>query len=141
MAHVPDLSVKGWITNPMEKADKLMAHFYAAEHSQSNLFPNDVHSFVYILQKNLNQPTELRFDLEQNLRTYFNKYFLNTVVDVTLTDIPGSASKQNVNITMAFESADGQRWDLSNVAEINGSLFERYSHYNNTGNLIVQEQL
>jgi hypothetical protein len=33
MPNVPDLSVKGWITSPLEKADKLLAHFYAAEFS------------------------------------------------------------------------------------------------------------
>ena len=77
MPNVPDLSVKGWITSPLEKADKLLAHFYAAEFSQSNLFPEDVHSFTYILQKNLNNQKGLEVDLVDSLTRYFNKYFIN----------------------------------------------------------------
>lgn len=133
MPNVPDLSVKGWITNPLEKADKMLAHFYAAEFSQSNLFPNDVHSFTYILQKNLNKPKELEADLTDQLTRYFNKYFLNTAVTVTVTDDANSGSKQTVNISLTFETSDGKKHDLVDVTTVKGSLFERYTHLNNTG--------
>ena len=135
MAKVPDLSVKGWITTPLEKADKLLAHFYAAEYSQSNLFPNDVHSFTYILQKNLGNPRGLEQDLMESLTSYFNKYFRNTMTTVSVTDDNGSSSKQTVTITMLFETPDGSRYDLSEVVNVKDSLFERYTHLNNTGSL------
>lgn len=133
MANVPDLSVKGWITNPLEKADKMMAHFYAAEFSQSNLFPKDVHSFVYLLQKNLNKPTDLQYGLEEVLTKYFNKYFQNTVVMVTVEDDAGSATKQTVTISLTFETSDGKKFDLTEISSVEGSIFERYVHLNNTG--------
>lgn len=133
MPNVPDLSVKGWITSPLEKADKLLAHFYAAEFSQSNLFPEDVHSFTYILQKNLNNQKGLEVDLVDSLTRYFNKYFINATATATVTDDVGSASKQTVTITMTFETPDGKKFDLSDVVAVKGSLFERYTHLNNTG--------
>ena len=133
MANVPDLSVKGWITSPLEKADKMLAHFYAAEFSQSNLFPDDVHSFTYILQKNLNNQKGLEVDLVDSLTRYFNKYFLNASVIVIVTDDNDSGSKQTVTISMTFETPDGKRFDLSDVVNVNGSLFDRYTHLNNTG--------
>ncbi len=133
MANVPDLSVKGWITSPLEKADKMLAHFYAAEFSQSNLFPDDVHSFTYILQKNLNNQKGLEVDLVDSLTRYFNKYFLNASVIVIVTDDHDSGSKQTVTISMTFETPDGKRFDLSDVVNVNGSLFNRYTLLNNTG--------
>lgn len=133
MANVPDLSVKGWITSPLEKADKMLAHFYAAEFSQSNLFPDDVHSFTYILQKNLNNQKGLEVDLVDSLTRYFNKYFLNASAIVNVTDDHDSGSKQTVTISMTFETPDGKRFDLSDVVNVNGSLFNRYTHLNNTG--------
>ena len=133
MPNVPDLSVKGWITSPLEKADKLLAHFYAAEFSQSNLFPDDVHSFTYILQKNLNNQKGLEVDLVDSLTRYFNKYFLNASVIVIVTDDHDSGSKQTVTISMTFETPDGKRFDLSDVVNVNGSLFNRYTLLNNTG--------
>ena len=133
MANVPDLSVKGWITSPLEKADKMLAHFYAAEFSQSNLFPDDVHSFTYILQKNLNNQKGLEVDLVDSLTRYFNKYFLNASAIVIVTDDNDSGSKQTVTISMTFETPDGKRFDLSDVVNVNGSLFDRYTHLNNTG--------
>lgn len=139
MANVPDLSVKGWIITPLEKADKLLAHFYAAEKSQSNHFPNDVHSFTYILQKNLNNEQGLRYDLSDSLVKYFNKYFKNTKVEITVTDDTGSASKQTVGIMLTFETDDGRRWDLNDISTVNGSVFERYAHLNNTGTLLQNE--
>ena len=133
MANVPDLSVKGWITSPLEKADKMLAHFYAAEFSQSNLFPDDVHSFTYILQKNLNNQKGLEVDLVDSLTRYFNKYFLNASAIVIVTDDHDSGSKQTVTISMTFETPDGKRFDLSDVVNVNGSLFNRYTLLNNTG--------
>ena len=133
MANVPDLSVKGWITSPLEKADKMLAHFYAAEFSQSNLFPDDVHSFTYILQKNLNNQKGLEVDLVDSLTRYFNKYFLNASAIVIVTDDNDSGSKQTVTISMTFETPDGKRFDLSDVVNVNGSLFNRYTLLNNTG--------
>lgn len=141
MAHVPDLSVKGWITNTLEKADKLLAHFYAAEYSQSNLFPNDVHSFTYILQKNLNNPSGLEYDLNDQLARYFNKYFNNTQVIAKVTDDQGSASKQTVTIMLTFQTPDGKTWDISDVTTVKGSLFERYTQLNNTGVLTTEDDL
>ena len=133
MANVPDLSVKGWITSPLEKADKMLAHFYAAEFSQSNLFPDDVHSFTYILQKNLNNQKGLEVDLVDSLTRYFNKYFLNASAIVIVTDDHDSGSKQTVTISMTFETPDGKRFDLYDVVNVNGSLFDRYTLLNNTG--------
>ena len=133
MAYVPDLSIKGWITNPLEKADKLIAHFYAAEQSQSNYFRNDVHSFTSILQRNLGNQTGLVSDLTSELTKYFGKYFTNVQVSVRVTDSPGSSSKQNVDMSISFEDVDGKKYDLSKVIELADSLFEKYTHLNNTG--------
>ena len=34
---------------------------------------------------------------------------------------------------MTFETPDGKKFDLSDVVTVKGSLFERYTHLNNTG--------
>ena len=134
MPHVPDLSVKGWISTAEEKADKLLAHFYAAEKSQSNLFPNDVHSFPYILQKNLNNPLGLETELASELKAYFGKYFDSVAVTVKVRDETEGSSRQYVEFSISY-SQDGKSYDLVDIKHLDNSLFERYYHYNNTGEL------
>lgn len=132
MVGIPDLSPKGWVTNPLEKADKLMAHFYAAEYSQTNLFPNDIASFTYILQKNLNNPLGLEEDLRNELRRYFSRYFDEVNVEVKVKDSLGSGSKQIVEFSLRFQQ-DGKDYDLTDIKDLNHSDFEKYYTYNNTG--------
>jgi hypothetical protein len=132
MTGIPDLSPKGWVTDPVEKADKLMAHFYAAEYSQTNLFPNDVSSFTYLLQNNLGDEKGLEDALSNELKKYFSKYFDNVSTYVKVHDDPDSGSKQTVEFSISF-SQNGKQYDLLKTKELSESLYERYYKLNNTG--------
>ena len=92
-----------------------------------------VYDMDQVEEKNLNNQKGLEVDLVDSLTRYFNKYFINATTTVTVTDDAGSASKQTVTIAMTFETPDGKKFDLSDVVTVKGSLFERYTHLNNTG--------
>lgn len=81
---LPSLSQAGWIVDPVTKADRMMAHFYAANKSQGALYtPNAVISLPWLCQKYGHDIPKLCKNAQDALTDYFNRYFDSCEVDIT----------------------------------------------------------
>ncbi len=85
---VPSLSPQGWIVSPAEKADKLFAHIYAAQYSQSHLYPGQITSLQYLVKQYGNEPVEMTLQLQKWLDRYLRRYYPSGV-DVRISNDDG----------------------------------------------------
>lgn len=83
---VPTLSSAGWVTAPADKADKLMAHFFEAEKSQTVLYGDNVSSLQWLIQHYGDKPAAMTQELRGALERYLRRSYPAVTVDVQMRD-------------------------------------------------------
>lgn len=83
---VPSLSAAGWITAPADKADKLMAHFFEAEKSQTYLYGDNVSSLQWTVEQFGHNPNAMTQELRTTLERYLNRYYTSSTINVSVVD-------------------------------------------------------
>lgn len=83
---VATMTRRGFITDPVEKVDFILAHFFETLPSQSWLFRNENVSVQSLVAKHTGDPLGLISDLNDKLNTVFLKYFSSAQVSVELAN-------------------------------------------------------
>lgn len=132
---LPTFSPGGWITNPLEKADFMLAYFFETQKSQTHFHKNLVTSYQSILADN-KSPGQLASDLESKLGDYLKTQFQNVQIEVRV--IPANDNPNNNELTVeigcSFDSL-GVRYTLSHIIELLGTQVKRINRLNETGEL------
>ncbi len=128
---LPTLSTDGWVTSTPQKVDYLLAHFYAAEMSQTLLFPKNVHSFVDLVQRYKADIINLGAQVQESLRSYFAAYFPSVTVRVQCRDQPEKPGFVAVHMFIEVRNAEGQSYNAARVADIQDSKIMQISALNN----------
>lgn len=128
---LPTLSTDGWITSISQKVDYMLGHFYAAESSQTLMFPRNVHSLVDLVQRYKDDQINLGTQIQDSLRRYFSAYFPSVTVRVQCRDQPEKPGFIAIHIFVEVRNAAGQTYNAASVADLEDSKIMRISAINN----------
>ena len=128
---LPTLSTDGWVTSTAQKVDYMLGHFYAAEITQTQLFPNNVHSFVNLVQRYKDNLVELSSQVQDSLRRYFGAYFPAVKVRVLHRDMPDRPGQVALHMFIEVTDKDGGSYNAARVAELEDSKIMKISAINN----------
>ena len=126
----PSLSEDGWVDSTPRKADYMMAHFVAADFSQSYNYIGNIVSFPYILATNQGDMPGILSSTQQSLMSFFSHYFAQVSVDVTETDT-GESSKAAISIAIAFVDYQGKQYNFAKLIKTMNSKFMEIIDINN----------
>lgn len=112
----PDLSVDGWINEPLKVANKLLLDFFTSLHSQSNLFMNNINSYSQLIYTYGDKPQELADNTRSVLSKYFSDMFDS--VEVITEIIASDTVTKQITIALKFSDSSGQVYDITKLFEM-----------------------
>lgn len=91
---IPTLSTKGWVSSIEEKGDHVLSWFITSEHSQTELYPNQVSSLAYLIRAYGHDSVLLQSEATDTLerllmRNFNNNAVVRVSVEETDPDKPG----------------------------------------------------
>lgn len=135
MPLLPTFSTSGWVKNPLEAIDFMLAHFFETQKSQSHFHKGLVTSYQSILADS-SSTGQIATELESKLGDFLKTQFSNVQLDVSVTGIDGNPnnSEQKVTIGCTFD-ADGSRYTIAHAIELLGTQVKRIYRLDETGSL------
>lgn len=133
VAAVPSLSTDGWVTDIRKKADLVMAHYFASDYSQSNVFLSKITSLAYQVQREGHNTFELKRLIESDLQQYLGRYFDNVQIDVRIEDEDASGTNRYNIVFDATVAEHGIRYSLGRLIEVQNSKIKRIVKLLQTG--------
>ena len=131
LTYFPDLGPQGWTDSIPIIIDKLMAHFFVSENSQTSIFPGKITSFPYLLQKYRTDPNGLATATQNALFDYFSRGFNNVATDCTIVDNMPDTSSLSLSIYIEFVDSKGDKHVVARVAESFDGKFTKLVNINN----------
>ncbi len=122
---LPSLSSNGWVFSSLKQADFIMAHFLASQKSQSYVFGKDISSFAYLVSCYCNDPETLAIETKNTLEKILNRYFNGVDVQTYSKTQSNSETRYELHIYGEFRTSDNTLFKLTEVVQINGSVFQR----------------
>lgn len=129
--YFPALDVEGWVTSGVHIADYIFSHFFLSDYSQTQLYVGHVASLSWILQTHQNDIGQIANTTENTLKSYFERYFNNVVVEVTHSADPSNPAKLQLTVYVSFEDSDGKRHTLGRLLEVIESKIAKVKKINN----------
>jgi hypothetical protein len=121
--YYPDLSLDGWVNEPLKVANKLLMDFFTSLHSQSNLFMNNIHSYSHLIYKYGDRPNELTDNIKIVLSKYFSDMFDSVEVDTSV--VASDSVTRAITIALRFTDSRGQVYDITKLFEISNLTINR----------------
>lgn len=122
------LDTTGYVTDPLIKADRLLAYFFVSDYSQSNSHLGYIHSLPYIIQSNISNLLQMGIDIEESLKILFRNYFDS--MDVTVKVEPviengiESETKRNILLDIIVIE-DGVQYSLGKAVSLSNSKVKK----------------
>ena len=134
---IPTLTSEGWVSEPYKKADFLLGHFFVSEASQSNTFAGNISSLPYLVQNFGSTPKEFALAVENNVTTLFNRYYVDTAGNTTISVKASikNADDSSINryelVLDASIIINGVNYVLGRVVDVENSIIKNISDLNN----------
>jgi len=125
---VPTLSSAGWVTAFADKADKIMAHFFEAEKSQTFIYGSNVSSLQWLVQEYGNRPVAMTQELREALERYLKRYYTGVIVDVAIRDDGTPRYELRVSIQVTEE---GRNYSFGKELQMNNGALAKIIDLNN----------
>jgi hypothetical protein len=130
---VPSLSSLGWVTDPGNKADLLLSHFFEAEKSQTFIYGDNVSSMQFLLQQYGHNINSLIANTQSVLEKYLGRYYDLATVSVTCEEADVDTSG-DVNITIRCKvNENGTTFDIATAINVVNSKIVKIINLNNNG--------
>ena len=131
---VPTLSTAGWVTSPNEKADSLMAHFYASDKFQSYLYFGQVTTVQWLIEQYGHDIPTLVSQMKAALEVYLGRYYDSVNVDMSSDDSVETVVGNEVELKVyATVSENGKEYSFGALIVAANSKVLRVSKLNNVG--------
>ena len=129
----PALSTDSWTKTSIKVADYLFSHFFLSDYSQTSIFPGQVASFAWILQRHQSDITQIKTTTQETLSLYFSKYF--DEVEAQIGEIPNedSINDHKLTIFLSFKDQDGVSHTLERLIKYQGLKVTEIIAVNNQG--------
>lgn len=133
MATLGTFSPSGWVTNPLEIVDFMLAYFFLTQQSQTHFHPAFVTSYQSLLADNA-PDDNLAGAIENAFIAYMSTEFTNVQLNVKVAgkDNDENNNEQTVTIACSF-TADGKTYSLSNAIDLLGTQVKRIYRLEETG--------
>lgn len=129
-AVVPSLSAAGWLTDPMDMADRLLAYFFTSDYSQSLTFAGKISSLQYLIANHPKNMIELSDAINNTLTHFLSQHFDQANIDVRMD----KSNNANVGIIVsALLIKDGVAYDISRLVRVSNAVVINILDYNETG--------
>lgn len=129
---VPTLSTFGWVTNPPEKIDFLMAHLFTSMKSQTSLYGSSVSSLQWLLEEKASSMDDTAAEMRSTIITYLRRYYETANVDVSFEDEDPQNSASRVRFSIAITVVeDGVEYQVSKQVSIIDGRFKDFINLNN----------
>lgn len=124
-APLPTLDTSGLIYGAPQKADKLLAYFFASNYSQSNTYYGGVKSLAALIQQHADIPLNLELAVNDAITGLFKAYFdrVSVTVDVSPYD-PKDDTKLRITIGVTF-TQDGKEYELHRYPTTTNRLLDK----------------
>lgn len=120
---VPSLSSEGFITDIRKLADTIIAHYFASDYSQSNVFYGEITSLAYQVQLYGNDPDRLKEEIQSRCTRYLERYFDAAIVNVSINENPGGTKFGYEIVFDATVVKDNVKYNLGRLIEVqNGKM-------------------
>lgn len=135
MSFLPTFSPAGWVKNPLETLDYMLAYFFETQRSQSHFHKGLVTSYQYIIAEAAS-PGQLASDLETKLGDYLKTQFTSVQLAVKVEGYNGDINNSQLAITIGCTfDADGKRYTISHAVDVLGTQVKRIQRLDETGKL------
>lgn len=132
---LPTFTPAGWITNPLEIIDFLMAHFFLTQKSQTRFHRQAIASYQALLA---DAPSngQLQSNIETKLGDMIKSQFDNVKIGCAIKPIDGNPDniQQVIEIQCSFDY-QGITYALGHGIELLGTQVKRVFRLNETGAL------
>lgn len=116
--YFPALDQQGWVTSESSIADLIFSHFFVSDYSQTQLYLGQVSSLPWILQANQDNINTAVREAESTLKSYFQRYFNNVVVEVSQSSDPANFTEIQMSFYVSFTDKNGKPVVLGRVLDI-----------------------
>lgn len=128
---IPTMGIKGWIDNPEDKADYIIACFMEANTSMTVLHRDQNKSLQWMLKEYANRmlelETALQDELDQKLKLAFNE---QSYASVSVTADPTDPSKYTIDFT-GFVVSDSKTYTVGWMVQFENSRVLKIARLNN----------
>lgn len=130
---IPTFSPAGWVRNPLEVVDFMVAYFFLTQKSQTHFHKGFVTSYQSLLA-DYSPETNLSGEIETHLGDYLKTQFTNVQLEVSIGPSDGDVNnnEQTVTIGCSFNTAD-KRYSLSHAIALLGTQVKRVWRLDETG--------
>lgn len=116
------LSLDGTITDPVQKADRLLSYFFVNDQHQSNNQLGYIASLPGIIKDSANKPERASGEIQSALSELFSRYYEGVNCDVSVDEssnkiVSGNDKAVNLLVNLTFKQ-NGQTYNLARIAKI-----------------------
>ena len=135
MSVLPTFSPAGWVTNPIEQVDYLVAYFFETQKSQSHFHKAAVTSYQFLLAE-----AQSEGDLKSNVETAFGdlmkSQFVDVQIEVNIDGAFGDDDNNELTITIGCSfGALGKRYFISHAIDMLGTNVKKINRLEETGSV------
>lgn len=130
---VPNLSIRGFVSDIVGRVDLLLSYFLVANYSQTELYYSKITSLPYLVKQYGNDPRQLTSEVQSALTTYFTRYFEGILVDCNYIFIDANAATGPYRITIQITALDdlGVRVNIASELTVIDGKFQEIARRNN----------
>lgn len=122
---IPTMSVVGYVTNPMNRLDYLLAYWLTTHFHQSYTARTTLHSFQYLIQQYDGEPDRLAAAVSRDLTEYLTPHFDSAECTALAKYPKGRANTKFYHLSIGLTvTQDGIGYDIvSKFLEVNDGKF------------------
>lgn len=124
------LSMQGFETDLLKKADTMLGRFVVSEFSQTPFLPNFA-SFPYLLERYQKDMLGLATKVDETLQEYFSGEFTSVQVQTIVVEHPENAAWRLMRVRLDLRDKEGRTVQLARLVTTEGSKFLNIATENN----------
>ena len=112
---LPTLDTDGWVSDPHQKANRLMAYFFCSDFTQTNAHLGKIASLPWIIKNNQRNYMDLQDTIRRNLTALFSAYYDTVECKVRvkqITNALGDTAQYDASVHVLM-TQDGQTYNLA----------------------------
>lgn len=131
MYAIASLSEQGWVSDPRTTLNYVVTCYMLSDAAQSLAFEGNIKSLSEAYYKHINDPDAMASAMASDLTTMLNHYFASVDISARAKEISGK--HYAVVLQVSVLSAEGERFDLAKMMEIDSGSLRKVININNYG--------
>lgn len=133
--YLPTLSMKGWVSDPVERLDFALTHMFIAEESQTYLSPDIITDLHSLLAATSGQIETGILAMQDKISDYLRRQFDDAQVDVI--DASARRKDPSMGVELILKVTvwqDDTPYSIEKVVNKQNAMFKTLTNIHNTGN-------